>query len=219
MTPTRALVVSYLTLRRLIGWVGILMPFAIRLGDYWLEGVWSSESISAYYYTRMRDVFTGTLIVTGALLSCYRGPGTRDNVVTTIAGLAAVGIALLPIDPEYSPITLARFRETLSAACYQNHGPLGYHFYAVTIFFGLAAYLVYFRFPLPSVPTITPQKLQRNRVYRLCGVVMALSFVVIAAVKYGSKEGSIFWPETTAIVAFGVAWLVKGQTILKDPPL
>jgi hypothetical protein len=46
---------------------------------------------------------------------------------------------------------------------------------------------------------------------------MALSFIAIALLKLSSKDNSIFWPETTAIAAFGVAWLIKGQFLLKDP--
>ena len=212
-----SLVISYLRLRQLIGYVGILMPVVIKIGAYYLEGIPSNESISAYYYTEMRDVFTGTLVVVGALLFCYRGPSTRDDVVTNIAGLAAVGIALLPMDPSYHALITARFPDILTDKCYKNHGPLGYHFYAVTTFFALTTYLAYFRFPLLSSATVTVQKLKRNRCYKACAVVMAASFIAIALLKLQSKTNSIFWPETTAIIAFGVAWLVKGQAVLKDP--
>ena len=211
-----SLVISYLTLRRLIGYVGIIVPFVVRFGARWWQGIPSNESISAYYYTDMRDVFTGTLVVIGALLLCYRGPGRRDNIVTNIAGLASVGIALLPMDPAYHSVITTQFPEMLSNKCYINHGPLGYHVYAVSTFFILASYLVYFRFPLPSSPVITKQKPQRNRIYRICGVVMVVSLLAIVGLKLNEKKNSIFWPETTAVVAFGVAWLTKGQAILKD---
>ena len=45
---------------------------------------------------------------------------------------------------------------------------------------------------------------------------MVLMLIAIVAIKAIDKEASIFKPETVAIVAFGVAWLVKGQAILKD---
>ena len=35
----RQWVVSYLTLRQMIGWIGLLMPIAVRLGGYLLEGI------------------------------------------------------------------------------------------------------------------------------------------------------------------------------------
>ncbi len=48
-------VVSYLTLRQMVGWAGLLMPITVRLGALIFEGIYSTDSISAYYYTGMRD--------------------------------------------------------------------------------------------------------------------------------------------------------------------
>jgi len=46
---------------------------------------------------------------------------------------------------------------------------------------------------------------------------MALSLVAIAVIKLVSKaEERIYLPETVALVAFGIAWLTKGQAFLKD---
>jgi hypothetical protein len=45
---------------------------------------------------------------------------------------------------------------------------------------------------------------------------MVAMLIAIVALKAINKDLPIFWPETIAIVAFGIAWLVKGQTILKD---
>ena len=45
---------------------------------------------------------------------------------------------------------------------------------------------------------------------------MIIMLIAIVAIKAINKDQSIFWPETVAIVAFGIAWLVKGQAILKD---
>ena len=73
-TTKNELIVSYLTLRQMIGWIGLLMPFVVRIGASALEGIYSNGSISAYYYTGMRDVFVSTLVLVGALLACYRTP-------------------------------------------------------------------------------------------------------------------------------------------------
>jgi hypothetical protein len=45
---------------------------------------------------------------------------------------------------------------------------------------------------------------------------MVLMLIWIVVIKAIDREASIFAPETIAIVAFGIAWLVKGQAILKD---
>ena len=83
-------------------------------------------------------------------------------------------------------------------------------------FFLIISDLTICRFPKPSRPYITKQKLTRNKIYRICGVVMVVMLMAIVAMKAINKDQSIFWPETIAIVAFGIAWLVKGQAILKD---
>lgn len=211
------LVISYLTLRQLIGWVGLLMPITVRLGAYVFEGIHSTESISAYYYTGMRDVFVSTLVLVGILLACYRSPFGWDNVFAVLAGVAAIGIGLFPMDPVFAKEVIARYKDFNPANCYLPRGLLGYHFIFVGVFFALSFYLVYFRFSAATSP-ITKQKLQRNKVYKVCGAIMLIAFIAIGGLAWTQKEASIFWPETAAVVAFAIAWLVKGRLVLKDRP-
>ena len=209
-------IVSYQTLRKAVGYIGLLMPIIVRLGARYFEQIPSNTSISAYYYTSMRDVFVGALAAIGVFLFFYRGPDTQDNVLTNIAGACAVAIGLLPTEPEYHPLILAKFPQLMTDACYRNHGPLGLHIYVVALFFLIISYLTICRFTRPSQPYITKQKRSRNKVYVACGIVMILCIIAVVVIKAMSPTASIFWPETIAIVAFGIAWLTKGQAILKD---
>ena len=209
-------IISYLTLRQMIGWIGLLMPFAVRLGALIFENVHSNESISAYYYTGMRDTFVSTLVLVGALLACYRTPSWHDNLVAIIAGVAAIGIGLFPMDPSYAAEIVQKYPDITSGKCYLNRGLLGYHFIFVTTFLALACYLVLFRFSAFTPPNPTAQKLTRNRIYKACGVVMVISCLIIGYIIGMGHGESIFWPETCAVVAFAVAWLVKGRMVLKD---
>ncbi len=210
------LVVSYFMQRQLIGWAGLLMPAAVRLGAYWLEGIHTTDSISAYYYTAMRDVFVSTLVLVGVLLACYRSRGLWDNVAAIVCGVSAVGVGLFPMDPTYAPEILAKFPQTIAQTCYMSRGVLGYHFVFVAGFFVTALYLVFFNFPKLSAPTETQRKRQRNTIYKVCGWIMLVSMLAIAGLAFGKHGDSIFWPETAAVVAFAAAWLVKGQLVLKD---
>lgn len=214
--PQNELIVSYMTLRKAVGYLGIAMPIVVRVGARYFEGIPSNTSISAYYYTGMRDIFVGALAAIGVFLFCYRGPDKQDNILTNIAGACAVATGLLPTEPGYHPLIVQRFPDILSEACYRNQGPLGYHIYVVAAFFLIISYLTIFRFTKPSLPHITKQKRSRNRVYIVCGIVMLLSIGAIVLLKVYSPSSSIFWPETVAILAFGVAWLTKGQAILAD---
>lgn len=209
-------VVSYLTLRQLIGWIGILMPVAVRLGAWVFEGVTANDSISAYYYTGMRDVFVSTLVMVGVLLACYRSPAWHDNLVASVAGIAAVGIGLFPMDPSFASELVQKFTCLKNDRCYLNTGILGYHFYFVATFFALAFYLVMFRFAAFTPEQPGRRKVRRNLVYRICGLAMLVSFLVIGYLHLFHKGASIFVPETVAVVAFAAAWLVKGQAVLKD---
>ena len=100
MTPQPPLenefIISYYTLRKAIGWLGLLMPIIVRWGAKLLEKIPSHDSISAYYYTSMRDVFVGVLAAIGVFLFCYRGPDKKDYFWTKVSGLCAVCIGLFP---------------------------------------------------------------------------------------------------------------------------
>jgi len=74
----------------------------------------------------------------------------------------------------------------------------------------------------PSVTFFTRRKLQRNKVYTACGWVILASIFAIATTKiFGLKYsilglGPVFCFEATSLLAFGIAWLTKGETFLKD---
>src|SRR5689334_17003386 len=77
-TQNEDFVVPYLTLRQMIGWIGLLMPLAVRLGIEFVEnGINPLASISAYYYSGMHDLFVCALILIGVLLACNRSPDVQ----------------------------------------------------------------------------------------------------------------------------------------------
>jgi hypothetical protein len=106
---TSGLIINYMTLRRLIGWMGVCLPFVVYLGNWvifthhvtgcLLPSSKVPYSLSGYYYTHMRGVFTGTFWALGVFLVAYNGFGRVDQVITTLAGLSAIGIATFPHPP------------------------------------------------------------------------------------------------------------------------
>lgn len=228
---------SYTSLKLTTGLVGLLMPWAVRLGGYLTEGITVSGTVSAYYYTGMRDVFVGTLAVVGALLASYRTPRRWDNAAALVAGLSALAIGLFPMRPVF-PVNIARRYgipddlDTYFRQVYFPHGPLGLHTGAVALFFGAGLYLVAVSFRETSrveaeqgVRAVTWQKERRNRLYLAAAGTMLLSGLAIAALEILHALGPardwrqyIFWPESVAISAFAFAWLVKGQLVLADGP-
>ncbi|HEX2683398.1 MAG TPA: hypothetical protein VHL77_05680, partial [Ferruginibacter sp.] len=94
-------VMSFLLLRKLIGILGILLPFVLAAGT-WLLGNCDElqPSISHYYYSIMHIVFVGTLCVLGGFLITYRGTSRYkyENTVSNFAGICSFGVAVFPTD-------------------------------------------------------------------------------------------------------------------------
>jgi 4-amino-4-deoxy-L-arabinose transferase-like glycosyltransferase len=118
--------------------------------------------------------------------------------------------------PEFAQEIKQQFPEMNDKTCYLMGGPIGYHHFFVPTFFVMAIVMVW-RFTAHTPANPTPERFRRNWIYRICAVVMAVAYVFIAFLGFSQGGHNIFWPETVAVVSFGVAWLVKGQTILKDP--
>lgn len=214
------LVISYLGLRKAIGILGVALPFVLPFGQILLHalGIQSSlhspviaNSVSSYYYTDMRNIFVGSMCAIGVFLMSYRGYDRRDARAGRFAFVCAIGVALFPT----SPLPVATPDQKLIG---------GIHLTFAALLFLTLAYcfsLKLFRETDPNKPP-TPQKLQRNRVYRISGYVMlaCIALIVVAALPpikaMVEQFAPRFWLEAIAIVAFGVSWLTKGEAILKD---
>ena len=79
--PNHTLVISYLTLRKAVGILGIALPFLLAFGGMLLDRKYGvHSSISGYYYTGMRNVLVGTLCAIGTFMMSYRGYERRDDL-------------------------------------------------------------------------------------------------------------------------------------------
>ena len=96
---TKDLVLSYLGLRKGIGIIGITLPIVLVIGKGMLESPGISDSISAYYYSVMRNVFVGSLCAIAIFLISYRYEHL-DDIAGDLAGAFAIGVALFPTAPD-----------------------------------------------------------------------------------------------------------------------
>ncbi len=194
---------SYLALRNAVGWIGILLPFTLMSGVYFIYGGdFTLETISQYYYSGMRDVFVGALCAIALFLFFYRGYDRLDDWLANIAGFCALCVAWFPTT-ESGPLDLSGI----------------IHFAAASVFFVILSVFSIFIFTRKG-NSPTRQKLRRNIIYIICGCVMIACLISIMIFFYfsGSNTRSSFvcWAETIALVAFGVSWLTKGGTIHPD---
>ncbi|HXX78243.1 MAG TPA: hypothetical protein VEI53_07120 [Ktedonobacteraceae bacterium] len=205
------LVRSYLFMRRGIGIIGVALPIVLVFGTMILD--WHFElkdSISAYYYSLMGDVFTGSLCAVGVFLICYRYE-RLDDIVSTFAGICAIGVALFPITPDHATAQQVIIGDL--------HGV-----FAASLFLVLALMAIFlFRRTDQVDPGVRKQ--QRDIVYLICGIVMIACVALSVPILFIPSLNVWLHPlhpilvlEGLAIWAFGWAWFVKGGTlgILKD---
>ncbi len=146
----------------------------------------------------------GVLFVIGWFLFSYRGYERKDDVAGDLGCLFVLGVALFPTTSESELIRTV-------------------HFASAAAFFLVLSYFSLFLFTKTKQGgTPTPQKRTRNKLYVVCGMIM-LACIALIALYYTLLEdtgiGSIkpvFWLESLALWAFGVSWLIKGETLWKD---
>jgi hypothetical protein len=208
--PKDPMVLSYLALRKAVGGVALALPFAVAVPWALLHHAIQS-SISAYYYTGMRNLFVGSLCAIGMFMLCTRGYDTIDEIAGIVSATCAIGVAFFPTSP-------ANGATRLQIIAGEVH-----YVFAAALFLTLAFFcLVLFKMSAHN-HTLTAQKIQRNRVYTACGVVILISLALLPAMTLVFHVGYVFphvapgiFFETTSLFAFGIAWLVKGETFLRD---
>ncbi len=216
--PKKELLISYLTLRKFLGILGILLPILLILaGTVFGKCDTIQASISDYFNTPMRDVFVATISSMALFLFTYKGYDKKDNLLCNIAGIAALLIAFCPTYAD--PLTNC-MNESALANQSQIIGKI--HLFAAATFFILIIHISMFQFTKGG--SNTPEKKKRNMIYRSCGIAIFVSLLIIALFfLYLEKEypflikyKPVFWLESIALFAFGISWLVKGDTLFKD---
>ncbi len=97
--PDDSIYRAFYFMRLVAGLIGLALPWLLLLGDrVFLDDSWKARgSLSAYYHSGMRDFFVAILAVVGFLLVSYRFMEiSRDNLFSILAGVFAVGVALVP---------------------------------------------------------------------------------------------------------------------------
>lgn len=187
--------INTLRLRALIGWLGMLLPWiVVLLVDY------IPPSISATWYTNACTPFMIILGSASFLLISYKGYSLIDDVVLTCSGIAGLGICLFPCSVRGVYGKVGTFMVDRDASNI-------IHLVCALIFFGLLAYNSIFLFTKSS-GEMTKNKRARNIIYRICGVGMLASFLILFLPHFSIK---IWLIETVALFFFGVSFLTKAD--------
>ena len=208
--PRNPAVLSYLALRKAVGIVALALPLTLWLSTLLDESSVVPASISGYYYGEMRDFFVGSLCAIAMFMLCCRGYDRKDEIAGVFSAVCTLAVAFFPTAPEHGA-TPQQYRI----------GELHYTFAAL-----LFATLAYFCLVLFKMTArghrLTPKKRQRNGIYTICGIAILTSMLLVYVFHRLHVEHLIgklaptFCFESTSLIAFGIAWLVKGETFLKD---
>ncbi len=188
---------TYFTLRWGIVVMSGLLPVLLYAVGRWQHVPELPRSMSAYYeYDGLvRDVFVGTLCAVGSFLYLYKGFSTAENVALNLAGIFAVGVALIPCN-------------CLS----KDQSSNTYHVVSAVSFFLSMAFVCLFC--ADKTLTLMPDPTTRawfTRAYRTIGVCLVLSPAAAVAVSYVLRRfvSYQFFVEAFGVEIFGVYWAFK----------
>ena len=160
-------------------------------------------SISASYHEGgwSQTVFIGFLFAIAAFLMAYNGLTKPEMVLSKVASVAALGVAMFPCKCETHEEIIPNI-----------------HAISAALMFLILAYFCRAFFARAKVKGY-PQAKLRAAVYALCGVLIVGSIVVLA---YDGLTGNsisqdiprlTFYGEATGLVAFGFSWLTASRVL------
>jgi heme A synthase len=195
--------------RQLIGYIGLVLPFLLILIVVTRDGIerWRSlESISAYYYTGAVAAFVGMLVALALFLFTYRGYDNKynraDRWASKTAAVASIVIAFFPTKEPVGVSALSWWTPTTGIL---------HHVAAIVLFAMFAIFALWlFRLTADGEQPVADKR-RRNNFYLSCGIVIV---VCIGWAGFNGLNGRpIFWPESIALIAFAMSWLIKGYAL------
>ncbi|MFC9324902.1 DUF998 domain-containing protein [Kitasatospora sp. NPDC057015] len=193
-------------LRLGVGVIGSLLPIVLPIGNSITSArVALLASMSASYYTHMRNIFVGGLCAIGVFLICYRYD-RREDRLSTVAGVFAVLVALFPTEPPHSLVPDPSRVQVVVGVL---------HLCFAAALFGVLAFFC-LRLFADSRPSDGPRR-GRDWVYLVCGwvIVGCIALIAVAEALHLVWDSPLTLPylgESLAVLAFGLAWLVKSES-------
>ena len=188
---------TYRNMRAITGYVGLTLPVVLLIAGG-VDGHIES-SLSAYYYTKVGNVFTGALCVIGVFLLAYRlTVWAVDNIATTLAGVAALGVAFFHAAPQNATPGQLRLADV--------------HLTCAAVLFVLLGAISLFLFPRD---VLASQRWRAN-CYRALGALIWLSIALMPTLSwlvssFYNNQHVFFILETVCVMAFAGSFILKGH--------
>jgi hypothetical protein len=211
---------AYLWMRLGVGALGVVLPLALIVLDKVVFNGYPfvRGSMSAYYYSGMREFFVGAIFGSGAFLLAYKvSEVSLDNTASIAAGICAWFIAIFPTGrpalAEHSKpprLPLNPLQDLIG-----ERWTIWIHYTASAGFIiCLAVVGVLFGVregKLPSVPGKLPPAFWRG-FHFTCAFVMGLGalWILITSLTHGGPRWSTLLGEWVCTWAWALSWLFKG---------
>ena len=186
----------------MIGLLGMLLPWLVAL----ITLSWPQSISFTYYSVFAVGTFMVVLGSAGILLINYKGYEKIDDVTATIAGIFGILICLFPMT--YLPDPAMQTGVLHLPSDISNI----FHCISAVGFFGTLAFMSFFLFTKTS-GEMTKQNKIKNIIYRVCGVGMLGSFLLMLLnLIPGVDIYNLTWiVEAIALFFFGASWIVKSN--------
>jgi hypothetical protein len=206
---------SYVTLRFAIGVLGFALPLLLVFlepilfdGQPFLRG-----SLSAYYYSGVRELFVGLLWAIGVFLVLYKlNEFSRESRLSTFAGVAVLIVALFPTGRPGDGVSVTPLQDLLGEATVE-----GIHFGAAAVFIGSLAPITYYFGREEGNETGRPGRRSRRfwRAYHwsCTGLIAVAAALALFAGITGEPDKGLLFAEAVAVWAFAASWLMKGAEL------
>jgi hypothetical protein len=209
---------TYKLLRIGLAALAFIFPPLLAFGGWFLGRLPLAGSMSAYYHASdpphplqglfgagvMRNEFVGVLFAVSALLIAYQGYSDLEDKALNLAGILAVGVALLPMSWPGGP----------------NDGWVSPHGACAVTFFLSIAYVCIFRAGDTVTEELIPNPGTRAKyiaTYRSLGGAMVLLPTmawILSTVLHGTW--GTFFVEAAGIYVFATYWAVKSHETSKS---
>lgn len=199
------------TLKLIVGAIAISLPF---LTYAFAAGELASISASYYQDTWSRTIFIGFLFAIASFLLAHNGVTKNEMILSKIASVAGLLVALFPCEPPDGDGTAAIGPQD------PNHVPYVHGAAAAVMFVVLAFFCVaFYRRAKVKARTLGFREANRRAaIYVLCFVAIVLAILALALDffldhRFSNGTDFIFWGEAVALVAFGIAWFTASKVV------
>ena len=196
---------SYVFSRFCIGLLGVLLPpVLVLLEPALFDGQpFPRGSLSAYYYSGVRELFVGGLWAIGVFLVVYKFLDfSWESVLSSLAGVAAVLVAVFPTELPGSGVTPTPFQVKFGESTVT-----AIHYASAIAFIALLVPIVLFF--ARDEGRREHRRWQGFHTVSAAFILFGAALAAFAGIT-GRPDKGVLIGEWIAIWAFGASWLAKG---------